>query len=158
MAQCSPNATNGSPQGVVARCSPNATQGLTPDSKAHNSPVPHRLALFSRELATKAYSRSTIGHLRAVTKPVQALGQSPQLNWRLPTTMPQRLQSHKRQQGHKRLQDHKRSINPTTQPSRVPRTQEKQAQGLELAESPRRTQTYAPNARGKYFSLKFHQS
>ena len=33
-----------------------------------------RLTLFSRELATKAYSRSTMGHLRAVTEPVQGWG------------------------------------------------------------------------------------
>jgi hypothetical protein len=32
-----------------------------------------------------------MGHLRVVTEPAQSLGQSPQLNWRLPT--PQRPQS-----------------------------------------------------------------
>src|SRR5215216_146130 len=55
-----------------------------------------RLALFSYELTTKAYPRSTMGYLRAVTEPIQGLGQSPQLNWRAPkkrhngSTMPQK--------------------------------------------------------------------
>src|SRR4051812_25924994 len=99
---------------------------------------------YSPECAPqKAGTRSTMGHLREVTEPVHdwgylhnSIGGSEQ-------------QIHKRLQRNKRLQDHKRSTrpqkvnNPITLPSRVPKTQEKQAHKLELTKSPRRTQTYA---------------
>ena len=70
-----------------------------------------RLTLFSQVRTTKGGHLLHYGTLEGDHRTRTRLGQSPQLNWRLPTTMPQRLQSHKRQQGHKRLQDHKRSTN-----------------------------------------------
>ena len=75
--------------------------------------APQRLTLFSRVRTTKAGTRSTMGHLRAVTKPVQAWGNLHNLiggSQVIATKAPPRHH-----------QDHK--------PSRVPRTREVQAPG-----------------------------
>src|SRR3954464_6211599 len=128
MAQCSPNATNGSPRGVMAQCSPNATQGLTPDAEARNSPTPQKAHPILQVRTTKGGHFLHYGTLEGGHRTRTRLGLTPQLNWRLPTTKPQKANNAtKGQQRHKRLQDHKRSTrpqkvnNPTTQPSRVPR-------------------------------------
>jgi hypothetical protein len=57
-------------------------------------PKVHTLADASLlEPTTKMEDPITMRHLRAVTKTVQSLGQSPQLNWRLPKKLP--LRHHK---------------------------------------------------------------
>ena len=154
MAQCSPNATNGSPRGVVARCSPNATQGLTPDAEARNSPTPQKAHPILPSAHHKRRSVVHYGTLEGGHRTRTRLGLTPQLNWRLPTIKPQQAtmpqKANNATKGYKTTkgqQDHKRS---TIQPHNrlgFQGTQEKQAHKLELAESPRRTQTYAPNAR-----------
>ena len=87
-----------------------------------------RLTLFSQVRTTKGGHLLHYGTLEGGHRTRTRLGLTPQLNWRLPTTKPQKANNAtKGQQRHKRLQDHKRSKrpqkvnNPTTQPSRVPR-------------------------------------
>jgi hypothetical protein len=53
--------------------------------EAQCSQMPWRLTVISSSPLTKMEDPITMGHLRAVTEPVQSLGQSPQLNWRLPS-------------------------------------------------------------------------
>ena len=75
---------------------------------------------------------------RQKSKPLyRARGTHPQLNWRLPNS-PQ--------------------ICKTIKPSRVPRTQEKKLLTFHFHESSWKAQTDAPNANGKSFTLKLHQS
>ena len=113
-----------------------------------------RLTLFSQVRTTKGGHLLHYGTLEGGHRTRTRLGLTPQLNWRLPTTKPQKAtmpqKANNATKGYKTTkgqQDHKRS---TIQPHNrlgFQGTQEKQAHKLELAESPRRTQTYAPNAR-----------
>ena len=98
-----------------------------------------RLTLFSRVRTTKGGHSFQYGTIEGGHRTRTRLGLTPQLNWRLPTTKPQKANNAtKGQQRHKRPttpqkatrpqkvnQDHKRSTrpqevnNPTTQSSRV---------------------------------------
>src|SRR5215216_2371064 len=101
-----------------------------------------RLTLFSQVRTTKGGHSLHYGTLEGGHRTRTRLGLTPQLNWRPTTIKPQKsTNSTKGQRSHKRstIQPHNRLG--------FQGTQEKQAHKLELAESPRRTQTYAPNAR-----------
>ena len=121
----------------------------SPRMRSHATHRRHkRLTLFSQVRTTKGGHLLHYGTLEGGHRTRTRLGLTPQLNWRLPTTKPQKANNAtKGYKTTKGQQDHKRS---TIQPHNrlgFQGTQEKQAHKLELAESPRRTQTYAPNAR-----------
>jgi hypothetical protein len=50
--------------------------------EAQGTPNATELTVISSSPPTKMEDPITMGHLRAVTEPVQSLGQYPQLNWR----------------------------------------------------------------------------
>src|SRR3954469_7958554 len=113
-----------------------------------------RLTLFSQVHTTKGGHLLHYGTLEGCHRTRTRLGLTPQLNWRLPTTKPQKAtmpqKANKSTKGYKTTkgqQYHKRSTTQSHNRLGFQGTQEKQAHKLELAESPRRTQTYAPNAR-----------
>jgi hypothetical protein len=79
---------------VVAQCSPNATKAHLKMRRHATHQMPQRLTLFSSCSRTKQDATIHYGTLEGSHRTHTSLGQSPQLNWRLPritTKAPQRL-------------------------------------------------------------------
>src|SRR3954471_13837083 len=101
----------------------------SPRMRKHATHRCHKsLTLFSQVSTTKGGHLLHYGTLEGSHRTRTRLGLTPQLNWRLPTTKPQKANNAtKRPTTPQKATRHKRSTrpqkvnNPTTQPSRVPR-------------------------------------